>query len=261
LFKDTYVVDIGELELRGYYDPIDGSGGQEICSDNVLTNNEVTGGVIITASDTEVSGDLWSQSSPNAVIDGRVDCQMNSRWKSGAGQTHSIYIDTFKPIVVSSLTLTAPYTSYWCYGNYFYYSFSVYGSYDGYSWYWISTDNSYLSLYSGNPGTVNFYSVYQPYKHFKIDFYGYQIELGEIALKGCYEPGWHLENESSSIAARLTRVFGSTGTGVGVIVGVCLFSLFAIVAIVIVIRRRRANVETITNEEELEVINDNYQKM
>jgi len=260
LFKDTYVVDIAELELRGYYDPIDGTGGQELCSDNVLTNNEVTGGVVITASDTEVTSDIWSQTSPNALIDGRTDCQLNTGWKSGYGQTHSIFIDTIKPIVVSSLSITAPYNAHGCSGDYHSYTLYVYGSTDGFYWNWISMDNYYYTLYSGNTAIVNFYSVYQAYKHFKIDFYAYQVELSEIALKGCYEPGWHLENESS-LAARLTRIFGSTGNGVGVIVGVCLFGLFALVGIVIVIRRRRANVQTINDEEELEVINENYHNM
>jgi hypothetical protein len=264
LFKDTYVVELGELEIRGYYDPKDGSGGlQELCSDNVLTNLEVSGGVIITASDTEATGDLWSSSSPNGLIDGQNDCQMKTKWKSGAGQYHSIFIDLMKPIIAKSLSLTAPVCSGGSYTFYFY----VYGTYDDPSttswpyWYSINSDTyGSLSFYAGQTISVNLQG-YAPYKHYKIEFYGYQVELGELALGGCYEPNWHEENEAS-LTARLTRVFGSAGVGVGVIVGVCLLVLFVIVGVVIVIRRRKANAQTTTtNEEELQVINDNYHKM
>jgi len=259
MFKDSYVVDIGELEIRGYYNPTSGSGGQEVCSDNVLTHDDV----IVTASDTEVTGDIYYQSSPNALIDGGSDCSLNSKWKSGSvGQTHSVFLNLPKPVLGSSLSLTAPWKE-GCYSDNFYYSIGVYGSNtnDGYSWSYINLDSIYVSVYSGNTATVNFNYNYYPYKYYKIDFYGYQVELAEIALKGCYDSTWPLENESS-LSAKLTRVFGSARAGIGAVVGVCLFVLIALVAIVVVIRRRRANAKKTTDEEELQVINDNsYQKM
>jgi hypothetical protein len=253
------VVDLYELEIRGYYAPDQGSGGQQqICSENVLMDKEASGGVIITASDTEVTSDILSQSSPNALIDGNVDCQMRTRWRSSAsGTMHSIFIQTMNSIHVSQLVLTAPYSLNSCSGGDYNYYFYVYGSNNPDTEWWSYINFGYSTVSSGQ----NYYldlSVSQPYKHYKIEFYQNQVDIAEIALRGCYYPNWHLENENS-IAGRLKGMFGSTAVGTGVIAGVSVFVVLVIVGVAIFIRKRRANAQK--DEEELEVINDNYQKM
>jgi hypothetical protein len=186
LFHDSYVVDISELELRGYFVPgTIGGGGKEVCSDNVLRDDLISGGTVITASSTYTTYDIWSSPSPDALIDGIADCQMRTRWKSAPSpqSVHQVYITTRNPIVATSFNLTAPSTycsPSWPGTDYYYYYYSIYGATSGGpsgNWNYLAYD--YAWVMSGESHTTSLFSS-TAYKYYKIEFYSYQVEVRNI---------------------------------------------------------------------------------
>jgi hypothetical protein len=261
-------VDIYELEISGYYDISGGHGGgaEDICTENVLTHKEVSGGSIITASDTYTTHEVWNSPSPNALIDGSSDCSLRTRWRSGATiQSHYIQTQTIHPIWLTGITITAPQPtscSSWE-SSYVYYSFYIQGSTDGSNWYYLTY--GYLYAYPGVPTGMDYYA-YSPYKYFRIYFDSQsQVEVGELAIRGCYYPtrgGFFQNEQANNFVSGLKHTFGSTASGIAVITGVCVGFVVLIVAIVVVVRKKiRANTEI--NQElvqKLEIEQD-YQKL